>query len=114
MPNKGLKNTKQCTLFSERNYTEYNKSQSSYWTYSSKIEAMKEVIRKLRTEDLKQGHCFMIFDESLPEDHAFYEYPNGKICIEKLDKRNIKIPRVVIKVLNKTETKSVREKHAIS
>jgi len=62
---------------------------------------------------LNSGHCFMIFDENLPDDQAYYEYPDGLIRIEKLDKSNIEIPRVLIKVLNKNEATVVREKHAI-
>jgi hypothetical protein len=81
--------------------------------HSSKIALMQDVIRKLRSDDLKQGHCFMIFDEELPEDEAYYEYPDGNIKIEKLDRRNIEIPRKVVKVLNKCEVSIVRKKHGI-
>jgi hypothetical protein len=67
-------------------------------SYLSRIEALGSVIRKLRNDDLSRGYCFMIFDENLPEDQAYYEYPDGCIRIEKLDKRNIEIPRVVVKL----------------
>lgn len=83
-------------------------------TYSLKIASMQDVIRKLRSEDLKQGHCFMIFDENLPEDQAYYEYPDGNIQIEKLDKRNIEIPRQIVKVLNKSEAAIVRKAHGLN
>lgn len=45
---------------------------------------MEQVIRKLRNDDLNHGHCFMIFDDELPEDQAYYEYPDGSINIERL------------------------------
>ena len=82
--------------------------------YRSKIIAIQSVIQKLRNDDLNQGYCFMMFDENLPEGEAYYEYPDGCIRVEKLDKHNIKIPRKVIKLLNKNETAAVREKHAIN
>ncbi|HEY8931514.1 MAG TPA: hypothetical protein VIM55_20090 [Mucilaginibacter sp.] len=86
---------------------------STSQTYISKIKALDSVIRKLRVDDLAQGHCFMIFDENLPEDEAYYEYPDGTIKIERLDKRNIEIPRVVVKVLNKNEASAVKRRHAV-
>ncbi|HEY9197277.1 MAG TPA: hypothetical protein VIM77_13465 [Mucilaginibacter sp.] len=82
--------------------------------YRSRMTVLQSVIAKLREEDLNQGHCFLIFDDSLPEDQAYYEYPDGSIRIEKLDKRNIDVPRTVIKVLNRTESASVRKKHVFA
>lgn len=79
----------------------------------SRLENLQQVIRKLREKDLNSGHCFMVFDDRLEDDEAFYEYPDGHIRIEKLDKSNIEIPRQVIKKLNKTEVKALRSKHAI-
>jgi len=82
--------------------------------YRSKIEALQHVISKLRNEDLNRGYCFLIFDNNLPEDQAYYEYPDGLIRIEQLDPRNIEIPRTVLKVLSKAESKAVRKKHALA
>lgn len=79
----------------------------------NRILAMEQVIRKLRNDDLNHGHCFMIFDDDLPEDQAYYEYPNGSINIERLNKDNLDIPRVVIRVLNTKEVDAVKEKHAV-
>ncbi|MDB5152681.1 MAG: hypothetical protein JWR54_1432 [Mucilaginibacter sp.] len=83
-------------------------------TYSSKIKVLESVITKLRKDDLGSGHCFLIFDDNLPEDQAYYEYPDGSIRIEQLDKSNIEIPRVIVKVLSKTETAAVRKRHALT
>jgi hypothetical protein len=80
---------------------------------NSQILAMQEVIRKLRHDDLNEGHCFMIFDDELPEDQAYYEYPDGDIQIEQLNKDNINAPRVVISVLTKTEIAALKEKHEV-
>jgi hypothetical protein len=82
--------------------------------YRSRMAALQSVIAKLRNEDLNDGHCFLIFDDRLPEDEAYYEYPDGRIRIEKLDKRNIEIPRTVVKVLSKTESALVRKRHALA
>lgn len=79
----------------------------------NRIHAMEQVIRKLRNDDLNQGHCFMIFDDELPQDHAYYEYPDGGINIEQLNKDNLDIPRTVVKILNSQEIDAVKEKHAV-
>jgi len=82
-------------------------------TYLSKISALESVIKKLREDDLKRGYCFMVFDENLPEEEAYYEYPDGTIRIERLDKQNLDIPRAVIKTLSKSEATAVRRRHAL-
>jgi hypothetical protein len=74
---------------------------------------MQQVIRKLRHDDLNEGHCFMIFDDDLPEDQAYYEYPDGRIQVEQLDKENLDIPRVLIKTLNSKEIVALKEKHEV-
>lgn len=79
----------------------------------NRIHAMEQVIRKLRNDDLNQGHCFMIFDDELAQDQAYYEYPNGGINIEQLNKDNLDIPRTIIRVLSPKEIKAVKEKHAV-
>lgn len=55
----------------------------------------------------------MIFDERMEEDEAFYEYPDGHIRIERLDKNNIKASREVVRMLNGTKIKALRNKHAV-
>jgi hypothetical protein len=80
---------------------------------SDRVHAMQQVIRKLRYNDLNEGHCFMIFDDGLPEGQAYYEYPDGRIQVEQLDKDNLDIPRVVISVLNKKEIAALKEKHEV-
>lgn len=92
---------------SEQN--EYGKSTQ----YLDRIEKLNSVIRELREHDLRSGHCFMVFDERLEEDEAFYEYPDGHIHIERLDKNNIEVPRQVVKMLNGSEIKALRSKHAV-
>jgi hypothetical protein len=86
---------------------------ATYPQYFDRTEKLQQVIRKLRERDLKNGHCFMVFDERLEEDEAFYEYPNGQICIERLDKNNIEVPREVIRMLDRSEIKALRSKHAV-
>lgn len=120
MAKKFIKNQAQGQLFSfnsneHYNYSESHKKESSHFSnfYNSRINAMQAVIQKLRESDLKQGYCFMVTDNELSEDQAYYEYPNGQIQIEKIDIRNIDIPRTIVKVLSKTETAAVRRKHAI-
>lgn len=81
--------------------------------FHSRLDAIQAVIKKLRHDDLSQGHCFMVFDVSLPEDQAYYEYPDGRILIEQVDKRSIEVPRVIVRELNKSEVHAVRKKHAI-
>ncbi len=81
--------------------------------HNSRVLAMQQVIKELRIDDLNHGHCFMIFDDELPEDQAYYEYPDGSIHIEQLDKDNLDIPRTIIKVLNKNEIAAVKEKHEV-
>lgn len=81
--------------------------------YNSKIQAVETVIRQLRANDLNQGHCFMYFDERLPEGQAYYEYPDGCIRIEKLEKNNFDIPRVVVKILSRGEAERLRNTHAL-
>ncbi|SEO70688.1 hypothetical protein ACFGVS_30055 [Mucilaginibacter sp. AW1-7] len=79
----------------------------------NRLFAMQQVIKKLRNDDLNQGHCFMIFDDELPDDEAYYEYPDGQIKVERLDKSNLDAPREVIKVLTKSEIAAVKEKHEV-
>jgi len=79
----------------------------------SRVFAMQQVIRKLRHDDLKDGHCFMIFDDELPENQAYYEYPDGHIQIEQLDKHNLDIPRTIIRLLTKEEIAVVKERHEV-
>jgi hypothetical protein len=79
----------------------------------SRIYAMNQVIKELRLHSLSDGHCFMIFDDELSENQAFYEYPDGSIQIEQLNKTNVDIPRVVIHVLSQSEISKVREKHEV-
>lgn len=82
--------------------------------YEAKVASLRSVITRLREEDLKKGYAFLIFDDTLPEDQAYYEYPDGRICIEQLDKRNIEIPRVLVKALNRKESDAVRKKYALA
>jgi len=78
-----------------------------------RVFAMQQVIRKLRHDDLNEGHCFMIFDDDLPDDQAYYEYPNGLIKVEQADKENLEAPRVVIKELTDKEIAEVKQKHEV-
>lgn len=79
----------------------------------NRIERLQEVIKILRSEDLKQGHCFMIFDDELPENQAYYEYPDGSIRIEQLNQHSLDMPRLLIKVLTPLETAAVKRKHEV-
>jgi hypothetical protein len=78
-----------------------------------RVFAMQQVIRKLRHDDLNEGHCFMIFDDDLPDDQAYYEYPDGLIKVEQLDKENLEAPRVVIRELTDKEIEEVKQKHEV-
>jgi len=78
-----------------------------------RVLAMQQVIRKLRHDDLNDGHCFMIFDDELPENQAYYEYPDGRIQIEQIDKNNLDIPRLVVSVLTGEEVAVVKEKNEV-
>ncbi len=80
---------------------------------NSRTTAMQQVIRQLRADDLNNGHCFMIFDDELPEDQAYYEYPNGLITIEQVDKNNFDAPRVLIKQLTQKQIAAVKQKHEV-
>jgi hypothetical protein len=80
---------------------------------NGRVLAMQQVIKKLRNDNLNQGHCFMIFDDGLPEGQAYYEYPGGDIRIEQLNENNLDIPRIVIKVLTKKEVAALKEKHEV-
>ena len=81
--------------------------------YEDRIKTLEGVIKNLRKDDLSSGHWFLIFGEQLEEDEAFYEYPDGRISIERLDKNNIEIPRKLIRVLTSSETKALRKNNAI-
>ena len=91
-----------------------NKNSTVIKTYEARLAGLRSVIAKLREEDHKSGHAFLIFDDNLPEDQAYYEYPDGFIRIEQLDKRNIEIPRVVVKILNRQESNAIRKKYVLS
>lgn len=108
-------NSVQVSLFGGHDARNYESVQQKFpERYRSRMAALQSVIAKLRDEDLSDGHCFLIFDDNLPEDEAYYEYPDGCIRVEKLDKRNIEIPRTVVKVLNKAESALVRKKHVFA
>ena len=78
-----------------------------------RIEAINQVIRKLRSDSLSEGYCFMIFDDELTEDQAYYEYPDGSIRIEQLDNGSVDLPRIVIRHLCEDEIAAVKEKHEV-
>jgi hypothetical protein len=82
-------------------------------TIDDRLTAMREIIKKLRHDDLNNGHCFMIFDDELPDGQAYYEYPDGKINIEELDNDNLDLPRIVIRGLSKVEVHAVKQKHEV-
>jgi len=107
------KNYIQGKLFGEFESFQKREHSKSYLQYPEGIERLQQVIRELRENDLGSGHCFMVFDERLEEDEAFYEYPNGQIHVEKLDKSNIEVPRQVIRKLDDAEIKALRSKHAV-
>ncbi len=100
-------------LFGDLDIFKKEESANAHPKYPERIEKLQQVIRKLRENDLGSGHCFMVFDERLEEDEAFYEYPDGHIRIERLDRSNIEVPRQVIRILNRTEIKALRDKHAV-
>lgn len=81
--------------------------------YEDRIKTLQGVIKNLRKSDLGSGHCFLIFGEQLEENEAFYEYPDGRISIERLNKNNIDIPRELVRVLTAPETKALRKRNAI-
>jgi len=78
-----------------------------------RVLAMQQVITKLRRDNLNEGHCFMIFDDELPDDQAYYEYPDGRIQVEQINKDNLDIPRSVIRILSRNETVALKEKHEV-
>ena len=78
-----------------------------------RVFAIQKVIKKLRHDNLNEGHCFMIFDDGLPENQAYYEYPDGKIQIEQIDKNNLDIPRIVVRTLTKKEVATVKERNEV-
>lgn len=100
-------------LFGDMERLDKKDYSKAYLQYPGRIEKLQQVIRKLRENDLGSGHCFMVFDERLEEDEAFYEYPDGHIRIERLDKSNIEVPRQVVKILDRTEIEALRTRHAV-
>lgn len=82
-------------------------------TADDRLAAIQEIIKKLRHDDLNEGHCFMIFDDDLPDGEAYYEYPDGKITIEQLNKDNLDLPRIVIHELSDDEVNTVKQKHEV-
>ncbi|SHN45506.1 hypothetical protein [Chitinophaga sp. CF418] len=78
-----------------------------------RIAITAQIIKELRIKKLNNGHCFLIFDDELPEVHSYYEYPDGRIQIEEVDITNIYNPREVIRVLSEDEADSVRARHAV-
>ena len=72
-----------------------------------------QVIKRLRLEKLRSGHCFMFFDNTLPDGQAYFEYPNGAIAIEQLDRDNLDLPRIVVKQLDQAEIAAVKTKHEV-
>ena len=80
---------------------------------SVRVEAINQVIRKLRSDSLTEGYCFMIFDDELTEDQAYYEYPDGVIRIEQISKVNFDLPRILIRELSLSEIAAVKEKHEV-
>ena len=78
-----------------------------------RVFAMQQVIRNLRLNDLNDGHCFMIFDDELPDNQAYYEYPDGHINVEQLNEDNFEAPRIIISVLTDKEIADVKQKHEV-
>jgi hypothetical protein len=82
-------------------------------TTDDRLTAMHEIIKKLRQDDLNEGHCFMIFDDDLSDGQAYYEYPNGKITVEQLNQDNLDLPRIVIRELSLAEVDLVKQNHEV-
>jgi len=78
-----------------------------------RVTAGQEIIKQLRHDDLAEGHCFMVFDDDLPDGQAYYEYPDGQISIEQLNQDNLDLPRIVIRELSFDEVEMVKRKHDI-
>ncbi|MEO6669177.1 MAG: hypothetical protein ABIN36_06855 [Ferruginibacter sp.] len=47
-----------------------------------------KAIRILRESKLKSGLPFMINDKALPSDQCYFEYPNGKIVLVALSRKD--------------------------
>jgi hypothetical protein len=82
-------------------------------TTDERLIAMQEIIKKLRHNDLTEGHCFMIFDDDLPDGQAYYEYPDGRIAVEQLNHDNLDLPRIVIRELTAGEVDMLKQRHEV-
>ena len=78
-----------------------------------RLKQMHLVIKKLRLEKLSAGRCFMILDKTLPDGQAYYEYPDGSIMIEELNRSNMDLPRIIVRQLDETEIVLVKAKHEV-
>jgi len=74
---------------------------------------MRDVIKKLRRDDLAAGHCFMILDDGLPDDQAYYEYPDGRIQVEQINLGDMYAPLVVVRVLTPEEIAELKQKNEV-
>jgi len=71
-------------------------------------QAGTEAVKKLRLEKLKNGHPFMINSKDLPKRQSYLEYPDGVIKLVALSETSMEF--VIIKVLTKKESESIRQK----
>ena len=76
---------------------------------SKQIEqAGTEAVKKLRLENLKNGHPFMINSNDLPDRQCYYEYPDGSITLVSMSENGREF--ILIRVLSKAESNKLRHK----
>jgi hypothetical protein len=89
------------------------RAHSADYQFGTRVKTMREVIKKLRRDDLAAGHCFMILDDDLPHDQAYYEYPDGRIQIEQIDLNNMYRPLLFIRSLTLNEIEHLKAKNEV-
>jgi hypothetical protein len=67
-----------------------------------------EAVKRLRLENLQNGHPFMINSKDLPKRQSYLEYPDGVIKLVTLSTSGTEF--ITIRVLSKIESAALRRK----
>jgi len=75
-------------------------------------KSANQAIKNLRKAKLKNGQPFMINSDSLPSNQCYLEYPDGKIALVSLSRKNNDF-KTIIKYSSE-EGNSIRKKFKLA
>lgn len=72
-----------------------------------------ETARAVREKNFNEGNPFLMLSDDLPEGESYWDYPDGRIEIQRVVVVGNKIEYIVVKELGKDEANKVRGEHGL-